>query len=76
VAEYEYLDNGTAAMQTGVGSVATRILTQQRTGSSRATWLWMAPELRFLPVRIEQRRDGEVQTGFTLLAVDGLTPAR
>jgi hypothetical protein len=36
----------------------------------------MAPELRFLPVRIEQRRDGEVQTGFTLLAVDGLTPAR
>jgi hypothetical protein len=72
VAEYEYMDNGTAAMQTGIGSVATRILTQQRLGSSRATWLWVAPELRFLPIRIEQRRDGEVQTAFELIRVDGL----
>ena len=73
VAEYEYTDNGTATMSTGVGSVATRIFTQQRTGSSRATWLWVAPELKFLPVRIEQRRDGEVQTAFELVSVSGLT---
>ena len=72
VAEYEYMDNGTATMQTGVGPVETRILTQQRAGSSRETWLWVAPQLRFLPVRIEQRRDGEVQTAFELLSVDGL----
>jgi hypothetical protein len=76
VADYEYTDNGTATMQTGSGPVATRIMTQQRAGSSRATWLWVAPELGFLPVRIEQRRDGEVQTAFELIAVDGLTPAR
>lgn len=72
VGTYEYTDNGAATMTTGVGSLATRILVQQRTGSSRATWLWVAPELRFLPVRIEQRRDGEVQTAFTLIAIDGL----
>ena len=72
VVEYEYNDNGTATMPTGVGPVATRVLTQQRAGSSRATWLWVAPELRFLPVRIEQRRDGEVQTAFVLISVDGL----
>ena len=76
VADYEYTENGTATMQTGVGPVATRIFTQQRAGSSRATWLWVAPELGFLPVRIEQRRDGEVQTAFELLSVDGLAPAR
>jgi hypothetical protein len=70
VAEYEYLDNGTATL----GSVPTRILTQQRAGSSRSTWLWVAPEMRFLPIRIEQRRDGEVQTAFQLLSVSGLTP--
>jgi hypothetical protein len=74
VAEYGYTDNGAATMPTGAGSVATRILTQQRAGSSRTTWLWVAPELRFLPVRIEQRRDGEVQTAFELLSVTGLTP--
>jgi hypothetical protein len=76
VAEYDYTDNGTATIPTGTGNVATRILMQQRAGSSRATWLWVAPELRFLPVRIEQRRDGEVQTAFTLVAVDGLAPTR
>lgn len=73
VAAYEYTENGTATMQTGTGPVETRVVTQQRAGSSRATWLWMAPELRFLPVRIEQRRDGEVQTAFALVRVSGLT---
>jgi hypothetical protein len=74
VIEYEYADNGTATMPTGSGPVATRVLTQQRVGSSRVTSLWVAPELRFLPVRIEQRRDGEVQTAFELVSVQGLSP--
>lgn len=74
VASYDYTDNGTATIETGAGSLATRIFTQQRAGSSRVTWLWVAPELEFLPVRIEQRRDGEVQTTFTLVKVMGLTP--
>jgi hypothetical protein len=73
VVEYEYTENGTATMPTGTGPVATRILTQQRAGSSRVTSLWVAPELRFLPVRIEQRRDGEVQTAFELVSVKGLS---
>jgi hypothetical protein len=76
IVEYEYTDNGTATMQTGTGPVATRVLTQQRAGSSRLTSLWVAPELRFLPVRIEQRRDGEVQTAFELVKVDGLDASR
>jgi hypothetical protein len=73
VAEYQSTDNGTATITTGIGPVATRILTQQRAGSSRVNWLWVAPELRYLPVRMEQRRDGEVQTAFELVSVDGLT---
>jgi hypothetical protein len=73
VADYEYTDNGTAALTTPAGAVTARVLTQQRPGSSRTTWLWVAPELRFLPVRIEQRRDGEVQTAFELVSVGGLT---
>jgi hypothetical protein len=76
IVEYEFTDNGTATMPTGSGTVATRVLTQQRTGSSRVTSLWVAPELRFLPVRIEQRRDGEVQTTFELINVDGLSARR
>ena len=75
VAEYAYTDNGSATIATGIGSVEARRLIQQRAGSSRTTELWMAPTLGFLPVRIEQRRDGEVQTAFELLRVDGVTAA-
>jgi hypothetical protein len=74
VAEYAYTDNGAAMITTGAGAFDARVLTQQRAGSSRATWLWVAPQLKFLPVRIEQRRDGEVQTAFDLVSVSGLAP--
>lgn len=76
IVEYEYTENGTATMPAGKESVATRILTQQRAGSSRVTTLWVAPGLRFLPVRIEQRRDGEVQTAFELVSVKDLDAAQ
>ena len=76
VVTYDYTDNGTETIATEMGSFAARALTQQRAGSSRVTNLWLAPELRFLPVRIEQRRDGEVQTSFTLVGVSGLAPTR
>jgi hypothetical protein len=75
VASYVYTDNGTATIETRAGSHDTRVLMQQREGSSRATWLWVAPELRFLPVRIEQRRSGEVQTAFILERVEFAAPA-
>jgi hypothetical protein len=72
VTDYEYADQGSATTPTGLGELATRSLMQHREGSSRSTWLWLAPELRFLPVRIEQRRDGEIRTAFTLQSVTGL----
>lgn len=74
VAEYEYTDNGTATIATKAGSHQTRVFTQQRAGSSRTTQLWVSPDLQFLPVRIEQRRNGEVQTALVLVGVTGLAP--
>lgn len=74
VKAYTYTDNGAASTKTGIGQLDTLTLVQQREGSSRSTWLWVAPNYRYLPARIEQRRDNEVQTAFTLSAVTGLTP--
>lgn len=74
VGNYEYTDSGPATLVTGVGSLETQLFVQRRAGSSRSTWLWVAPTLRFMPVRIEQRRGDEVQTSFLLESVDGLTP--
>jgi hypothetical protein len=72
VGAYEYTDGGPATIETGVGPLATQLFVQRRAGSSRSTWLWAAPTLAFLPVRIEQRRGDEVQTAFLLTGVEGL----
>jgi hypothetical protein len=72
VGTYEYRDGGAATVQTGVGALETQLFVQHRAGSSRSTWLWAAPALDYLPVRVEQRRGDEVHTAFLLTGVEGL----
>jgi len=69
---YEQLEDRPA--ETGIGTLETVRFSQQRQGSSRLTHIWLAPDLAFLPVRIEQVRDGEIDTAFTLEDVEGLEP--
>jgi hypothetical protein len=69
---YVFTSNGTETTATGIGAIQTLSFTQQREGSSRSTWLWFAPSLSFLPVRIEQRKEGETQTAFKLASLKGL----
>jgi hypothetical protein len=76
VGTYEYTDSGPATLTTGVGSLETQLFVQRRAGSSRSTWLWVAPTLRFMPVRVEQRRNDEIQTSFLLESVDGLAASQ
>ena len=73
---YEYTDSGPATLQTGVGSLETQLFVQRRAGSSRSTWLWAAPTLGYLPVRVEQHRNDEVQTSFLLQSVDGIAASQ
>ena len=67
---YERLED--REVGTGLGVLPTHRYLQQREGSSRSTVLWLAPGLSWLPVRIEQMRDGEIETVFALEEVDGL----
>ncbi|HEX6998891.1 MAG TPA: DUF3108 domain-containing protein [Gammaproteobacteria bacterium] len=76
VQEYGYAAQGTEEVRTGAGMFEARVYVQQREGSSRSTWLWVAPALGYLPVRIEQRRDGETRTSFLLQSIEGLGAAR
>jgi len=69
---YGFEDNGEAQTDTGIGKLSTHCYVQQREGSSRKTYLWVAPELDYLPVRIETRKDDEVQTALTLMSVEGI----
>jgi hypothetical protein len=69
---YGFDDNGDAQIDTGLGKLATHSYIQRREGSSRKTYLWVAPQLDFLPARIETRKDDEVQTALTLMSVEGI----
>lgn len=64
--------DGTETVDTPAGSFATERYVRRREGSSRSTWIWAAPELSYLAVKIEQRRDGEARTAFVLEKVEGL----
>jgi hypothetical protein len=69
---YNYSVEGTELVETALGKFETRIGMQQREGSSRQTLVWTAPELNYLPVKIEQRRDGETRLEFRLLSLEWL----
>lgn len=69
---YAYGLQEEAHTETGIGNVLARKLVQQREGSSRTTVLWVAPEYGYLPVRIEQVRDGAAETVFLLDSLDEL----
>lgn len=66
VKPYAYTVEGEQTTPTGLGELRTLALVQQREGSSRSTRLWMAADHDYVPARIEQRRDGEIQSAFTL----------
>lgn len=72
VKRYTYEVGGTETLETPVGTLEAVRVVQRREGSSRYTVFWAAPALRHLPVRIEQRRDGETLTTLTLTSIEGL----
>lgn len=69
---YEYSPNGTQVLSTALGSIETQAFTRQRQGSSRRWLLWVAPQLSFLPVRMEQQKNGRTAMVFILQSVEGL----
>jgi hypothetical protein len=76
VKPYAYTASGEETVKTGIGELQTLVLVQQRESSTRMTRLYVAKELRYLPVRIEQHRDGELQTAFLLESVNGIEHAQ
>jgi hypothetical protein len=60
---YELSFVGEATITTPTGTYPTISVQRQKSGSERKTTLWCAPELGFLPVRVDYReKDGKVTT--------------
>ena len=63
--EYEVRREGTAQVETALGTLDTVIYTSKRAGGDRLTRTWVAPALGYLPVKAERIRNNRVE--FTLL---------
>ena len=63
---YRYELTGTTNTETSLGSLLTKRYVQTRDGSNRKLRVWVAPALNHMAVRMEQERDGKVETVFTL----------
>jgi Protein of unknown function (DUF3108) len=70
IREYVYTAEGTSVQKTAIGDVETVVYSSTREGSSRINRYWFAPKLGFLPVRLEQVRNGKVESVLTVIKME------
>jgi hypothetical protein len=61
VKDYEYSLQGDATIDTALGRLQTVTYRSRRPDSRYSTWYWVAPQLGYLPVKVERRKLDEVQ---------------
>jgi hypothetical protein len=61
VREYRYTREGEETLSTPLGSISTIIYRSQKQGSPRVTRFWCAPARGYIPMRVEQKRNDEVE---------------
>jgi hypothetical protein len=78
IKHYIYSRHGTAKIKTVLGDLETVIIDSDRKGAdshARMWRYWYAPSLNWLPVRIEQREDGQTRMALTVRSLKWLEPA-
>jgi hypothetical protein len=66
IKDYDYAWQGHEQVQTDAGTYETVIYTSRRPGSGNATWFWCAPELGYLPLKVERHDGDDVQWSMRL----------
>jgi hypothetical protein len=61
IKDYIYTTQGREKLQTDAGTYDTVIFRSTRPGSRKSTWFWCAPELGYLPLKVERRDGTDVQ---------------
>jgi hypothetical protein len=69
---YQYERLGEGNVETPAGTFRAIEVLQTRSGSSREMHYWCAPDLSYLPVRIEQHKEGKVLLSMALKSSRGL----
>lgn len=69
IKEYDYAAEGTATVKTKAGEFQTVIYRSRRIGSEKSTLFWCAPDLGYLPVKVEGHEGGDLKWSMAAKAV-------
>jgi hypothetical protein len=61
VREYRYTRDREESISTSLGKIDTVVYRSQKKGSPRMTRFWCAPSRGYIPMRVQQEKDGEIQ---------------
>ena len=61
VREYEFSRDCEATIKTAMGDVHTLVFKSQKKNSPRITRFWCAPDHGYIPMRVQQKKDDDVQ---------------
>ncbi|MEO8315832.1 MAG: DUF3108 domain-containing protein [Pseudomonadota bacterium] len=76
IKEYTYTMEGSTTLRTAVGEHRTVIYRSTRAGSDKSTVFWCAPDLGYLPLKVERREGRNVNWSMTVKTLDIDNPAR
>jgi hypothetical protein len=63
---FQYVRHEESTLDTPLGKLRTILYTSHQPGSSKTTYLWLAPALHYMPARAEQRVKGSTQVGLEI----------
>jgi hypothetical protein len=70
---YQFSVTGTETLETPIGTFETTRVERVHSEQARTTVLWCAPELNFLPVRVEQREKDGARFRMSIERLNGLS---
>lgn len=73
IRDYVYTPERPETVQTGIGEQRAVVYRSSRVGSDKTTLFWCAPDLRYVPLKVERRDGKDVELTLTMktLVVDG-----
>ena len=63
---FQYVRHEESTLDTPLGKLRTILYTSHQAGSSKTTYLWLAPALHYMPARAEQRVKGSTQVALEI----------
>jgi hypothetical protein len=70
IKDYRYAVEGSEVIDSAVGRHRADIFSSRRPNSGKATYFWCAPELGYIPIKVERRNGRDVEWSLTLTGLE------